>query len=242
MSKSILTSHFFLLTLVCIITISTINSVYGQINIDKLIKDRMNSEESAFDEIIITPEDLKESNLTKTYTDLNLKIKIHYPDYWKKLDFNSPVVEKALCQQIVCIVAFDLLKNGFTTNTFFGAISHDDWILDGCDCKNLTNSIKWLYDHKKNYPGFSFIDDSQITINNNISAWQMEYLYNLVYARSVITMFNEKIFEFVLEAPVQNYYNQPYYHIKFIKDFKNVVNSIEFLASIKSVKQPSFLK
>lgn len=95
------------------------------------------------------------------------------------------------------------------------------------------------YYHKENMKGFTFISDSNTTIQNN-PAWQIEYAGNptnsdITNYTSIFTKANNIAYEIFYSS------KQPDYS-KYFPEAMNVLNNIEFIPSKPpEEKRPSFL-
>jgi hypothetical protein len=109
-----------------------------------------------------------------------------------------------------------------------------------CKCNTLEDYVRYVYTNTIfQFYNFSFINDNQTSISENISAIQLEYKLSLddieLHAFTIFTKDNDSFYQFT-------YYAVPESFSKHLDDFKNMVNSIEFVSTKETIKkQPSFM-
>lgn len=187
----------------------------------------------------IIPSSFAQSNSTTSdYYNPFLGIKLQYPNPWEKVSPSS--FDSNTCNLFGCIIAFNLKENIENTESYFSIRSYDlAKIKDECKCSNSIDFMVWKYENLKNTPGFLFLDDKEITIAGNHSAWVMEYLSlsnnGFNYNYDLLVKYFDKFYDIRFESPSKEYY------MEHIGDIKNILNSIEFVPVIQDSEKPSFL-
>ena len=165
-------------------------------------------------------------------------IKIKYFDPWKIVKENDPSCP------IVCSIFLSTpdrkAKILITQDKF-----DDPKLKDKCRCNTLLEFVKYIYEENISAnKNLIFINDNQTTLtNDNIPAIQMEF-----ETKGDARLQNTNIDVFI--KGLNSFYgivfstdkNEQY--SKYLNDFKNIINSIEFV-SISEInnksKQPSFM-
>jgi hypothetical protein len=117
-------------------------------------------------------------------------------------------------------------------------------IMYQCKCDTLKDYVRYVYTNTIfQFYNFSFINDNQTIISENKSAIQLEYELSLddiqVHALTIFTKCNDSFYQFTLYAIPSSF-------SKYLNDFKQMVNSLEFVSSFKNEtkkkqQQPSFM-
>ena len=117
-------------------------------------------------------------------------------------------------------------------------------IMYQCKCDTLKDYVRYVYTNTiSKFDNFSFVGDNQTTLSiGNISAIQLEYEFSLddiqIHAFTIFTKNNDSFYQFT-------YYAIPSSFSKYLNDFKQMVNSLEFSSSTKETnkkkQQPSFM-
>lgn len=246
--------HILLFNLISVILISqtiigqNLNNkeIYGQTLEDELEK-RLTELEKEVEQERLEKEMLDKLEFEKKlnappqiYENSYFGIKLQYPSIWEKSDVSFE--SQLTCDMfLMCMVLFEILTEDKSSNKYF-AIHYEDTKPENCDCNDLTEYVKWKYNMVKESPAFSFINDSKIFIgNNNTSAWQTEFFSNLNYNFNVLTIFEDRFYDFRLEIPMRKSDGTSEDFDKYVVDVKNVLKSLEFLPVVKQSNQPSFL-
>jgi hypothetical protein len=109
-----------------------------------------------------------------------------------------------------------------------------------CKCSTLKDYVRYFYTNTIfQFYNFSFINDNQTIISENRSAIQIEYELTLDDIRiQVLTIFAKGSGSFYQFT----YYTVPSSFSKYLNDFKQMVNSLEFVSTSETKKkQPSFM-
>ncbi len=117
-------------------------------------------------------------------------------------------------------------------------------IMYQCKCNTLKDYVRYVYTNTIfQFYNFSFINDNQTIISENRSAIQLEYELSLddiqLHALTIFTKNNDSFYQFTL-------YAMPSSFSKYLNDFKQMINSLEFVSSStnetkKKQQQPSFM-
>jgi hypothetical protein len=116
-------------------------------------------------------------------------------------------------------------------------------IMYQCKCDTLKDYVRYVYTNTIfQFYNFSFINDNQTTLSENRSAIQLEYELSLddikLHAFTIFTKNNDSFYQFT-------YYAIPSSFSKYLNNFKQMVNSLEFSSSTKETnkkkQQPSFM-
>ncbi|HSA74470.1 MAG TPA: FxLYD domain-containing protein [Nitrososphaeraceae archaeon] len=169
------------------------------------------------------------NDTSQTYENRDIGIKFLFPSDWGKV-----VEARAGCHtEPSCVLALE----GTNTTYQFGFVLIK-FSKERCDCKSLTDFVKNMYKTVEQKKGFSFINDNQTIVNKKYPGWQVEYSFlneDKVNAKgfSVGTTNNESYIAMDISYPVES-------QAKLLPQFKNVINSIEFLP-MQVAKTPSFM-
>jgi hypothetical protein len=102
---------------------------------------------------------------------------------------------------------------------------------------SLADFLTFVYEDIKHLEGFSFINDKEMTIQNN-PAWQIEYSQRYTFIEykmmEIFTKINDTIYRLTYKSTNSSIYS------RYLPEFENFIKSIEFIPSIEP--KPSFLK
>jgi hypothetical protein len=167
-----------------------------------------------------------------------LGIKIKYFDPWSVLTTSDDAncYTKNFCMLILGI------KNGKGMAQIWVTQDKENSpkIKYQCKCTTLKDYVRYFYTNTIfQFYNFSFINDNQTIIPENRSAIQIEYELTLddirVHALTIFAKDNDSFYQFT-------YYTIPSLFSKYLNDFKQMVNSLEFVSTTETKKkQPSFM-
>jgi hypothetical protein len=101
---------------------------------------------------------------------------------------------------------------------------------------SLVDFLTLVNETNKQQEDYSFINDKEITIQNN-PAWQIEYSTGDYKIMNIVTKINNTFYSLLYLPTNSSVYS------KYLPEFKNFVNSLEFIPSKKPIEPvPSFLK
>ena len=188
------------------------------------------------------------------YENSILGVKFSYPDYWGNSanaesqngsSSNKDCFDGWFCSDFWLFLDNPLTNSSFEyTYTVFGIdrFNSDYQIFSSeCKCDTLTEFAQYRYEKEKQEADyFLFINDDNITIDNNFPAFQIEYTdeeqSTNVTDLVIYTKVNNTFYELDLSSDSNVGYS------KYLPDIKKIIDSLEFIPVIKPVeKQPSFM-
>jgi hypothetical protein len=213
-------------TILFIITVSVVLLFFGS-----AISNQIFAQEEVEDGFFI-----KKSNI---YEGLGIKIKYFEPWTILKSSDNLTCYTKDFC----------MLTLGKLNGKGIGQIwikqdrENSPKIERECQCNTLRDYVRYVYTNTiYKFDNFNFISDNQTVLSiGNRSAIQLEYEFSLddiqIYALTVFTKDNDNSFYHF------TYFAIPQIFSKYLDDFKQIINSLEFVSANKETKkkQPSFM-
>jgi hypothetical protein len=215
-------------------------------DMDNVTENAIAGAREQIEESVMDPDRTKQSITLKTplngqsefkeYVSEPLGIKLQIPSEWYKLQENNSTND-CFGKIIRCIIFFTNYNFFKLDKTVDYRVGIQKYGLTFMDIKDLAES-SYNY-HIENSKGFTFISDSNTTIDNN-PAWQMEYTIDSLgddtsKYMSIYTKVNDTSYELMYSSDESNY-------SKYLPEALNVLNTIEFISSKPpEVKKPSFL-
>ena len=182
------------------------------------------------------------------YTEKEWGLKFQIQDPW---NVTSNSEKDNLCNnELKCLIVLDnTIEDQSSTITILGEKGQE--FGKQCQCDSLTEFVQ--FDYNKSYGSlkdFSLINDNQTTLNENISAWQMEYSNinknnnNVINHHLILWITSNDIFYKI------SYHGNADIYSKYLPSLKEFLNSIQFIKPIKGQetkelklerKPPSFM-
>jgi plastocyanin len=112
-------------------------------------------------------------------------------------------------------------------------------IKDKCKCNTLEDYTRYVYTNNfSKFDEFYFINDNKTTISENSTAIQLEYMFLLAgienHIFTILTKDNDSFYEFTFQADNTLF-------LKYLSDFKKMVDTVKFISQESKQKQPSFM-
>lgn len=182
-----------------------------------------------------TPGILGGPSSNAVYKNEQMGISIEYPSNWKNSFKGLECLSFTSIGRCIAIFSPEEL-NFFFITVDYPSIEGNPLIQNGCECKTLLDFVQWNFKTLKSSPGFVFLNDSQMTLPGNHSAWLMEYtkLLGVEKHYEILTMVDNAFYSLDYSALSNGPYD------KYFPYVKKVIDSIEFFPVVKS-KEPSFI-
>jgi hypothetical protein len=163
-----------------------------------------------------TPSFLKSAQKTKEYENNYTGLKFGYPETWT---ISADTGKDTYCDQPCLIV----LSNKNDTNEHISIlIKNTTSFIDACNCKSLTDFMKFQYSKMPLLKTIRSIQDNQTKISNGTDAWQMQFITPDSDINYILWFLKNNAFYEI------NYYSKPSIYSKHFPEIKAVIDSIGF--------------
>lgn len=177
----------------------------------------------------------------ETYSNSQMGLEFKYPSSW---EFDADIITDKDCDPF-CRVSFDIPSNGLVPVTVDSYNLKHSSIRSECLCNTLEEFLKWAYNREAITSTITFrgevIYDNPISINNNISGWEMESKFPGKSLR-------QSYFFWTLQNDIGYYISyiadEGLEYQKYLPEVKDMIKSLKFIPiEIPSKKNiPSFLQ
>jgi hypothetical protein len=187
-------------------------------------------------------------------------IKLQYPSDWYLTNEDNKV--NSSCMENICnLFLYRNLKSNNTSNidtynnnsvglVISSGSVNSQGFKEKCKCDSLLEFVKFFYTNLfENNDNVLFLNDNEITISGNVSAWQLEFditnpnnndFQKKGKTLTILTI-NNNVFYILVYATDENVFN------KYLSEVKKIIQSIEFVVpkndpqSLSKDNLPSFM-
>jgi|SRR5215212_407254 len=177
----------------------------------------------------------------ETYSNSQMGLEFKYPSSW---ELDVDITTDKDCDPF-CQVSFDIPSEGLVPVTVHSYNVNDPSVRSECLCDTLEEFVKWAYNLEPITSTITFsgevIYDSPISINNNISGWEME-------SKFAGTSLRQSYYFWALQNDVGYFISytadEGLQYQKYLQEVKDMIKSLKFVPiEIPSKKNiPSFLQ